>query len=447
MSILTSLFTGVSGLIVNGTALSVIGDNIANSNTVGFKGGRSIFGDVLSQALAGSSTTQIGRGANLLRTQVMFTQGNFETSANPLDMAVDGEGFFVVKETSGGTFYTRSGQSGIDNNGYIISPTGLRYQGFIYSNGVLQIGNPQDINVSSVSSSPSATATISLQANLDSRESAPAAWAFVAGATGPSSDQYNFNTTMTVYDSQGNDHAVGVYFRKTATTNLWEAHFVYNDNQSGAADPTRYVEVDFDLGTAGTQPLYLEFGSDGTLSKVDNVNPPVTGVVANTGTFDFSWWTAAAADQSIDISMGYSGQNSTQFGSPSSMVFQSQDGWTSGALRALTIGGDGTIAGVFTNGQVKNIAQIILAKFTSPQGLTKMGKSLYAESHDSGQPVIGAPNNSGRGGILPNTVELSNVDIAEEFVRMIAAQRGFQANARVITTSDSMLSEVTNIMR
>lgn len=443
MSVLTSLFTGVSGLNVNGQALSIIGDNIANSNTVGFKGSRSIFGDVLSQAMAGSSAVQIGRGASLLRSQALFTQGNFETSSNPLDMAVDGEGFFVVKEPAGGTFYTRAGQSGLDKDGYIVTPTGLRYQGYLYDANGNATGSVGDVNVATVNSNPNASSTVNLEANLDSREAAAGvAWAVVA-ASGPVSGSYNFNTTMTVYDSQGNDHPVSVYYRKTAS-NKWEGHFVYNDSAAG----TNYVEVDFNAA-AGTQPLYLTFNASGVLTSVDN-SAVVGGVVqAYNGVFDFSDWVdpVGGTTQSISIGMGYNGVNSTQYGSPSTMVFQNQNGWTAGSLRALTISSEGVIGGVFTNGQVKNIAQIALSRFVSPEGLTKMGKSLYAQSFDSGQAVIGTPNTSGRGGILANTTELSNVDIAEEFVKMIAAQRGFQANARVITTSDNMLQEVTNIVR
>ncbi|TAN44374.1 MAG: flagellar hook protein FlgE [Nitrospirae bacterium] len=445
---LTSLFTGVSGLNTNGQALSIVGDNIANSNTVGFKGSRSIFGDVLSQALGGSSAVQIGRGASMLRTQALFTQGNFETSNNPLDMAVDGEGFFVVKEPTGGTFYTRSGQSGLDKDGYIVSPTGLRYQGYLYDANGNFTGSLGDVNVATVNSNPSASSQVNLEANLDSRESIKAtAWSLVA-ASGPVSGCYNFNTTMTVYDSQGNDHPVSIYYRKTAS-NTWDAHFVYNNS----ATSTNYVEIDFDGGTAGTQPLTLTFDSSGTLTGVDIVDTAPPGIAAPTApaaknaVFDFTSWVGGAATQTIAISMGYNGINTTQYGSPSTMVFQNQNGWTAGSLRALTISSNGVIGGVFTNGQVKNIAQVALSRFVSPEGLTKMGKSLYAQSFDSGQAVIGTPNTSGRGGILPNTVELSNVDIAEEFVRMIAAQRGFQANARVITTSDNMLAEVTNIVR
>ncbi|HIJ60688.1 MAG TPA: flagellar hook-basal body complex protein, partial [Nitrospirae bacterium] len=148
-----------------------------------------------------------------------------------------------------------------------------------------------------------------------------------------------------------------------------------------------------------------------------------------------------------NIFFGYAGNNSTQYGSPSTTIFQTQDGWTSGSLRALTVGQDGVLSGVFTNGQVKNIAQVTIAKFTNPAGLTKMGRNMFAESSDSGQPAVGSPGTSGRGKILANSLEMSNIDLADEFVKMIAAQRGFQANTRVITTSDGLLGEVMNIVR
>lgn len=455
MSILTSLFTGVSGLGANGQALSVIGDNIANGNTVGFKGSRAVFGDVMSQALGGSSSTQIGRGASMNAAQQVFTQGNFETSANPLDMAVDGDGFFIAKEVNGGTFYTRAGQSSLDKSGYIVTSSGLRVQGYLYDASGSPTGAIGDINVATVNSNPNPTAKMYLQSNLDSRSATASAWVSLgAGSTtGPTSGTYNFNTTMTVFDTQGNDHPVSIYYRKVDSAtrdNTWEVHMVYNSSNTATAN---YKEV----GYGGANDcLYLSFSPSGVLWDVRAgtvAAPPaepaaLQAFTAKDLTLDFTAWTGGTApDSTISTNFQYSGVSSTQYGSPSTMIFQNQDGWTSGSLRSLTISQAGVIGGVFTNGQVKNIAQVAVAKFIAPGGLTKMGRNLFAESFDSGQPVIGTPGSSGRGNIMPNSVELSNVDLADEFVKMIAAQRGFQANTKVITSSDAMLSEIMNIIR
>lgn len=428
MGILGSMFTGVSGLATNGLALSIIGDNIANTNTSGFKGSRAVFADVLSQASTGGSAMQIGRGSQMLGVQQLFTQGTFETTANPLDMGIDGDGFFVIKEYQGGTFYTRAGQYLLNKEGFMVSPQGLRLQGYLYNDAGNPTGAIGDINVATVNSNPNSTDTMNIQVNLDSRSTVPtAAWS-VSPTTGAAPGSYNFQTNITIYDSLGNAHPVGVYFRRTPTPGQWQARIVADTGLSGSPN---YVEV-------GGSPITVTFDTSGQLTSPLTATP-----------ITFPWvpgW-GAVTPQSVNIFFGYAGNNSTQYGSPSTTIFQTQDGWTSGSLRALTVGQDGILSGVFTNGQVKNIAQVTIAKFTNPAGLTKMGRNMFAESSDSGQPAVGSPGTSGRGKILANSLEMSNIDLADEFVKMIAAQRGFQANTRVITTSDGLLGEVMNIVR
>ncbi len=425
MGILGSMFTGVTGLATNGLALSVIGDNIANTNTSGYKGSRAVFSDVLSQASTGMS---IGRGSQLLAVQQLFTQGTFETTSNPLDLGVDGDGFFVVQEYQGGTFYTRAGQFVMNKDGYVVNPENLYLQGYLYNDAGQPTGAIGNINVATVNSNPSATTSIDVQVNLDSRSTVPSAAWGVVPATGVVAGSYNFQTTITIYDSLGNSHPVGVYFRKTAIAGQWNAHYVYDNGMPGSPN---YVE-------ATGSPITLQFDSSGQLTS------PVTATA-----LQFPWnagW-GNVTPQSINVNFGYAGNFSTQYGAPSTTVFQTQDGWTSGSLRALTVSQDGILTGVFTNGQVKPIAQVVLAKFTSPSNMTRMGRNIFAESAESGQPAVGTPGTSGRGRIMANSLEMSNVDLADEFVRMIAAQRGFQANTRVITTSDGLLGEIMNIMR
>ncbi len=427
MSLMTSLFTGISGINANGIALSVIGNNIANSNTVGYKASRAVFGEVLSQAMGGSSSLQIGRGVTVQAVIPLFGQGSFETTSNPLDMAIEGDGFFILRDPSGAIFYSRAGQFNIDKDGNIVNPDGLELQGYL----IQQSGQLGTINVASINSPPNQTTRVDISANLDSRESILPAF----DVNNPDNTS-NFSTSLTVYDSLGNSHLVTVYFRKaaeTATGNTWEWYAVVpsTDTVSGNAE----------IQAQGT----LQFDNSGALISESAVTYP-------TGGFNFSG--GAASNQIIAFDFGQSVaeggtglDGTTQFGAPSSVLFQNQDGYTAGSLYSLIVDENGMITGIFTNGQTRQIAQVALARFIAPTGLAKVGRNLFSESASSGQPIIGTPGTSGRGTLVANSLEMSNVDLADEFVKMIAAQRGFQANARVITATDDLLTELMSIRR
>lgn len=427
---LTSLFTAVSGMNANGTALSVISDNVANMNTTGFKASRAAFGDILSQQLGES---QVGRGVLLTEVAPQFTQGTFENTASVLDMAVDGDGLFVMKDASG-TYYTRAGQFSVDKEGYVVNSGGTKLQGYLYSATGTATSALGDINISSVNSAPNNTLNVTLSANIDSRATIPAAF----DVTDPNTTS-NFSTSVTAYDSLGNGHNVNVYFRKdaeAATGNTWDWYAVVDAADSSSGNTEIQAE-----GTLG-------FTNNGFL----DTESAITYSLASGG-FDFNG--GAAAGQAIDFDFGTSittdsgtgRDGTTQYGGESATSFQSQDGYSSGSLKSITISQDGTMTGIFTNGQTRGLAQLALAKFISPTGLTKMGRGLYAESTESGQPVISTPGSSGTGAVLSNTLELSNVDLAEEFVKMILSQRGFQANSRVISTSDELMQELVNLKR
>lgn len=426
---LTSLFTAVSGMNANGTALSVIGDNVANMNTAGFKSSRVSFGDILSQSMG---TSQVGRGVLMSEITPMFTQGSFENTSNVLDLAVDGEGLFIVSDNNG-VAYTRAGQFTLDKSGYIVNANGMRLQGYILNNTGSTAGLG-DINLSTLNSSPNPTSEALISANLDSRASIPPAFDVTDTAT-----TSNFSSTITVYDSLGVSHVINIYFRKdteTATGNTWEWFAVVNDTDSASGST--------EIQAQGT----LDFDSNGALDDESAVTYPLAS-----GGFDFTG--GAAAGQVIDFNFGTNIASeggtgldgTTQFGSNSATIFQSQDGYSSGSLRNITITQDGYITGIFTNGQTRAVGQIALAKFLAPTEITKMGKNLYAESNDSGQPIITVPGTSGTGVVMSNTLELSNVDLAEEFVRMIISQRGFQANSKMVSTSDELMQELINLKR
>lgn len=429
MTILTSLFSGVSGLNANSTDISVIGNNIANMNTVGFKASRTSFADVLSQSLSGGTgTSQIGRGVFLSSVNPIFTQGSFETTSNALDLAIDGDGFFLVEDSSGAVFYTRAGQFSIDKDGNVVNPEGLILQGYQVDSAGNITGTIDDLNLSSSTSPPRATENVEISANLDSSSTIPAAF----DVNDPTNTS-NFSTAITVYDSLGNGHLTTVYFRKsleTATGNTWEWYAVVDGSEltGGVTAIQAQGTLTFDttgaMDTVTTTSSDFDFSGGATQSQAIN--------------FDFGS-TLAGGGTGLD--------GTTQFGSSSATVFLNQDGYASGALEGFSINQEGSITGLFTNGQTRVLGQVALATFNNPEGLTMMGENLYAESFDSGQPIIGAPNTAGRGDVISNSLELSNVDLGEEFINLIIAQRGFQANSRIITTTDEILGELVNLKR
>ena len=439
----TSMFTAVSGMNVNGQALGVVGDNIANMNTHGFKSSSVVFGDIVSQT---SGALGIGRGTLINAIGQEFTQGSFENTPNVLDMAIDGDGLFVVKKGSE-TLYTRAGQFGIDKNGYAVNPNGYILQGYQYSVSGASTTAVTDINVASINSQPDDTNTVTVYSNLDSRASTLSAFAVATAET-----TSNFTSTITVYDSLGQGHVLNVYYRKneaiTVANGYAAGHPALGGNQwqwyavVGASDA---YSGSAEIQAQGT----LEFNTDGALYAQNATTYPLAS-----GGFDFSGGTTQGQtiifDFGDDIENDLSAtglEGTTQFATNSTTSFLNQDGYSAGTLKSLSINDEGVMSGIFTNGQTKNIAQVVLAKFISQEGLIKQGKSLYSESFESGQPIVTAPGNSGTGGILSNTLELSNVDLAGEFVRMIILQRGFQANSRMVSTSDDLLQELVNLKR
>lgn len=429
---LTSLFTAISGMKANGTSLSVIGDNIANMNTIGYKASRVSFGDVMSQTLtSGTSSSQIGRGVFMSDISPLFTQGSFESTGNALDLSVDGDGFFIVRDSSG-MYYTRAGQFTLNKDGFIIDPNGLKVQGYQYTTGGQLTGILGDIDVSQFNNSTAPSVNVNISANIDSRSiEIPGGLNIDLNNDGITGDidpnSYNFSSVVTVYDSLGNARHLTFYFTKISGSQWqWNAVVSGNDSASGNTE----------IQASGT----MTFDSTGALTTLTSS----TGTVSGTSSSEiFNFGGGATPNQPITINF----QNFTQFASESSTIFQSQDGFPAGTLKGVSISQEGVISGIFTNGQIKPIAQLALAKFMAPTQLTKFGRNLYAESFDSGVAIIGTPNNSGLGRVLSNTLELSNVDLAEEFVRMISAQRGFQANSRIITTTDDLLQEMINLKR
>jgi flagellar hook protein FlgE len=424
---LNSLYTGISGLNSYGTAMSVIGNNLANVNTVGFKASRITFADIMSQSLSGGAGEfQIGRGVQINSVVPQFMQGSFESTNSATDLAIGGEGFFLVKDQSG-LFYTRAGEFIFNQDGDLVNPSGLALQGWRLRDG--NISDIMDnINITSISSAPRVTGDVSLTINLDGGETEPLA---VWDAQDPYNTS-NYSTTLTIYDTLGESHMLTVFFRKAAATNTWDYYALVDGDDTGAGTPYEQVGN-------GT----LEFTGDGALN-LETFTTPIS----------INWNNGATVPQAVNIDFGDSISEggtgldrTTQFGGESYTLYQTQDGYAAGNLLNISVDDRGKISGLFSNGVTMEIYQVALASFESPWELDMVGRNLYSATNDSGQPIIGIPGSSGLGSISSNSLEMSNVDISTEFVNMIRTQQAFQANSRIITTTDQLLQELINLKR
>ena len=417
---ISSLFAGISGLSANATAMTVIGDNIANVNTTAFKSNKYSFANVLSQSMGTSTTDGIGRGVEFGGVSPSWSQGSVENTSNATDMAVNGKGFFMVEDGSGSAFYTRAGEFTFDREGYLVNPDGLFVQGFAVSavaaDGTITLGAIENINVPAESTAPpQATTTFTLDINLD------------AGAA----VNDTFASTQTVYDSLGNAIPLTLTFLKTAA-NEWTA---------GVTVPTGTVATpatDIVLTNAT-----LTFDGNGNLTT--GTDPSITLTNLDSGAADISGTNAITWDL-FDSAAATNG-DLTQYAGASTYNFNIQDGYAAGNLRGVSVDESGVVFGAYSNGQLTPLYQVVLADFPSYFGLNKLGHNLYAESPASGQAMPGVALRGSFGSISPSAIEMSNVDLAQEFVKMITTQRAFQANSRVITTSDEILQELISLKR
>ena len=407
-SLLSSLYTGVSGLSANSEAMGIIGDNISNVNTVGFKSSKAVFSDLFSTVLAnGSTTRQLGRGSQLSGTLKEFSQGAFEASSNSLDMALDGSGFFVVNNGTGNQ-YTRAGQFRLNDNGLVQTVTGQTLQGQRVTNGTVS-STVESIDLAGVQSSPEATTSFTLGANLDASSSAAA----------------TFNSPISIYNSVGTQVTASIQFTKVDGANSW----TYSISSS---------EGTLTSGASGT----VSFDNSGNLTS------PVTDPSI---VIDYSASASPALTQTLswDLvnSSGTTNGKLTGFAASSNNNSLVQDGFSTGTLVGLTTDSTGIISGLFNNGQTDKLFQVTLGDFLAPTGLQRAGANLFSETADSGQVVLGTAGTGGFGGITGQSLELSNVDLAEQFVTMIQTQQAFQASARIITTADDLMTEAVNLVR
>jgi flagellar hook protein FlgE len=434
MAIFGALGTARSGLVATGAALSVIGNNIANVNTVGFKGSRTDFSDLLSAQGGGGSAARIGLGTRIGRVSADFSQGNIESTGRPTDLAIEGNGFFVVG-TGDGQLFTRAGNFRLDSDGKLVTNQGLAVQGFTLNDTQQAVGAPTDITVTGASSQPLATTLIQLKSNLRADSPLLNGGTFDPTSFDTAFSTSNFTTSVNVFDSLGAKHTMTLFFTRTGD-NAWSYNVGVDGGETGGN------AGDLNVLGGGT----LNFNSDGSLNAV-NPDPPTVDVTfgaaaAQTITFNFG---TPNTDPVANPGQGIDGI--TQFAGPSAVGFQSQNGFGAGQLLSLDFSDDGIVTGIFDNGQTRPLFQLALANFTAPDALTPLGNQMFRESVDSGSPAIGTPQSGGLGNIVAGAVELSNVAIAQQFIDLISTQRSFQANARVITSSDTLLNDLINIVR
>jgi len=400
---------GLSGLNAASRALDVISNNVANSSTVGFKGSSALFSDVFASAMNGATGSggQVGIGTSTSAIAQQFEQGGITATNNPLDLAINGAGFFRMSG-EGSIAYTRNGQFDVDKDGYIVNTGGFRLTGYpANSTGTILPATPTDLRVDTADLPPNPSSAIEIGLNLDSRDTTPVN-AF--SETDPTS--YNSSTSVTVYDSLGNDHILTMYFRKSAG-GTWD------------------VYQSLDGGTAASTGTQLTFDGAGLL----------TGGASQTLSLTIPASFGANTPQALTLDF----TGTTQYGRDFGVNRTTQDGFSSGSLSGMTISEDGILQGRYSNGQTRNLGQVVLANFSSPGGLISLGDNLWAESPSSGQPLVGAPGSGNLGLLAAGSVEDSNVDLTAELVNMITQQRAYQANAQSIRTQDEVLQTLVNL--
>lgn len=442
---------GLSGMRAASKDLNVTGNNIANAGTAGFKQSRAEFADVYA-ANMGVGKNPVGSGVLLANVSQQFSQGNINYTHNALDLAINGNGFFITSN-NGEISYTRAGYFGTDRDGYVVTNMGNRLQGYSVDDAGNLIKVQGDLRIQSGQQEPRATTSIVQSYNLNSSETAPAN----AGVFNPEDPlSYNASTSTNIYDAQGNAHVMTQYFVKDpdpAAVNQWHMHVLIdgvNPRDPSSTVPFTY-QVNFNPAGQLDTPAFTALPTTGD----PNLDAPAVTGPNGTLTFDEADWTPAepdpaapgtmvpngAANSTIVFDMRHSSQYASSFGVNS----LSQDGYTTGLLAGLEIDDEGVIFARYTNGQSKMQGQVLLANFANVQGLTPVGKTSWAQSYASGEPVIGTPRSSTLGALQSGALEESNVELSDQLVNLIVAQRNYQANARTIETESAVTQTIINL--
>ena len=400
--------TALSGLNASSAELRVIGNNVANASTTGFKESRAEFADIFATSNLGVTANAIGTGVRVASVSQQFTQGNVEFTDNNLDLAINGQGFFMLND-NGVNVYSRAGQFGVDRDGYVVNNQQQQltiFQSDLNGN-ITGATGPLQLDRSDIA--PQASTQIGVGANLDASQSPPT----TAPLDPTDATSYNNSTSLTIYDSLGAPHLATLYFVKSATPNQWDAHLYVDGNPQGGANT-------------------IGFTSSGAIDTTTFPGVYTVGGI-NPGT--------GAATMSLDLDF----TDTSQYGSPFNVSQLAQDGFATGRLSGIDISEAGVITSRFTNGQSRTLGQIAVATFNNSQGLRQLGDTSWAETFDSCAPLVSAPGAGAAGLIESGALEGSNVDLTEQLVGMITAQRNFQANAQVITTADTITQTIINI--
>lgn len=439
---------GLSGLRAATSDLNVTGNNIANAGTAGFKQSRAEFADVYAASVLGTGKNAQGSGVSLGDVSQLFNQGNINYTQNALDLAINGNGFFQTSN-NGEISYTRAGYFGTDRNGYIVNNFGYRLQGYgIDGNGNVQNGVVSDLQIQTANQAPRATTEVAQKFNLNSTTKAPTNTPF--DPSDPTT--YTSSTSVNIYDSQGNAHVMTQYFINNAdpaatppVSNNWTmAVLVDGRNPS---DPT----------STDPHTSSLLFNTDGSLDTAGMAAGGELNYDPATGLFNMDDWVPAKSDGATPATWSANGavantggisldiRGSTQYSSAFAVNSISQDGYTTGQLAGLEIDDTGVIFARYTNGQSKVQGQVILANFANVQGLTPVGKTGWVQSFESGEPVVGTPRSGTLGALQAGALEDSNVELSDQLVNLIVAQRNYQANAKTIQTEDAVTQTIINL--
>ncbi len=414
---------GLSGLNATSKNLQVIGNNIANSNTYGSKVSRAEFSDVYAAALNGAGANTIGIGTNLAAVSQQFTQGNITTTENPMDLAMNGAGFFQITDGKSPITFTRNGQFKVNREGFIENNSGQRLMGYTADNtGQIQPGQAVPLQLPTGGVSPNPTSLIQLEMNLDARVrvSRPDGGAQIDFND---ADTYNNATSLTVYDDKGQEVALTYYFQKTET-DTWNVYATANGStvNGDPGDPQPITTINFPPnGSAPIDPAEpVAFDIPGAVNGQGAETLPINGVLLNL-------------------------RSATQYGSAFGVTDLSQNGYSAGQLTAIAIEGNGIITARYSNGQSRPAGQIEIANFRNPQGLQPLGDNAWGRTFASGDPVNGVPGDGNLGVLQAGALEESNIDLTGELVNMITAQRTYQANAQTIKTQDQVLQTLVNL--
>lgn len=429
--------TALSGLKAASTHLDVTGNNIANTGTTGFKYSRAEFADLYASSMFGTGSNAVGSGVITADIAQQHTQGNISYTDNSLDLAVNGSGYFIVND--GGTqLYTRSGAFKVDNQGNVIDNSGNNLMGYgVDADGNLVNGELTNLTVDTSNQAPNATSTVTQGVALNSSETVPTI------AFDPTvSDSFNWSTSVSLYDSQGNEHTMTQYFVKEAS-NEWSMYVLIDGRNPGDPASTDPYQASLSFDTSGrlqaSASSDFTVNADGTITLADWVPATITDATTDPVTWGDNGAAASTSGVTLDL------RNMTQTNTRFAVNSLSQDGYTTGQLSGLSVDETGLLFATYTNGQAIVIGQVALATFDNMQGLTPVGGTAWKQSLASGEPVIGTPGSGTLGSIVSGALEDSNVDLTAQLVDLIIAQRNYQANAKTIETENAIAQTIINI--